>query len=208
MWHREEKRAMELITSRAVELFLASLRTRSAPANIIKAYRLDLQQFLKQSPTALSEVTTDVIRTFLDSHEQHKPATRRRHAATLQAFYAWLMQQGLAQSNPMERLEPIGQIERLPRPLDPDDLSRILKAIPASNLRDRVIFTLLYETDMRVVQRLTVVENANFSPTHLTVPLTFLMLASCGVLPSPEFKQRGVVWPFTCSYLCSCSWSV
>jgi len=34
---------MELTTSRAVELFLASLHTRSAPPNTIKAYRLDLQ---------------------------------------------------------------------------------------------------------------------------------------------------------------------
>ena len=141
---------MELTTSQAVDLFLASLRTRSAPANTIKAYRLDLRQFLNQVPTDLSEVTADTIRTFLDSDERHKPATRRRHAATLRAFYAWLMQQGLVQSNPMERLEPIGQIERLPRPLDPDDVSKILKAIPASKLRDRAIFTLLYETGMRV----------------------------------------------------------
>lgn len=147
---------MELTTSRAVDLFLASLRTRSAPANTIKAYRLDLQQFLKQAPTDLSEVTADTIRTFLDSDERHKPATRRRHAATLRAFYAWLMQQGLVQSNPMERLEPIGQIERLPRPLDPNDVSKILKAIPASNLRDRAIFTLLYETGMRVGEALSI----------------------------------------------------
>ena len=42
---------MELTTSQAVDLFLASLRTRSAPANTIKAYRLDLRQFLKQGPT-------------------------------------------------------------------------------------------------------------------------------------------------------------
>lgn len=147
---------MELTTSQAVDLFLASLRTRSAPANTIKAYRLDLRQFLNQVPTDLSEVTADVIRTFLDGHERHKPATRRRHAATLRAFYAWLMQQGLVQSNPMERLEPIGQIERLPRPLDPDDVSKILKAIPASNLRDRVIFTLLYETGMRVGEALSI----------------------------------------------------
>jgi site-specific recombinase XerD len=87
---------MELTTSRAADLFLASLRTRSAPANTIKAYRLDLQQFLKQAPEDLSEVTADVIRVFLDSHEQHKPATRRRHAATLRAFYTWLMQQGVS----------------------------------------------------------------------------------------------------------------
>ena len=116
---------MEFTTSQAVDLFLAGLRTRSAPPNTIKAYRLDLQHFLKQAPTDLSEANADVIRAFLDSHEQHKPATCRRHAATLRAFYAWLMQQGMVQSNPMERLEPIGQIERLPRPLDPDDVTKI-----------------------------------------------------------------------------------
>jgi hypothetical protein len=38
------------------------------------------------------------------------------------------------------------------------------------------------------VQRFTVVDNSNFSPNHLTVPLAFLMLASCGVLPSPHIK--------------------
>src|SRR2546421_9495870 len=95
IWHREEKRAMRLTTSQAVDLFLASLRTRSVPANTIKAYRLDLQHFLKEAPTDLAEITVDVIRAFLDSNEQHKPATRRRHAATLRAFYPWLMQQGL-----------------------------------------------------------------------------------------------------------------
>jgi hypothetical protein len=63
---------MGLTTSQAIDLFLASLRTRSAPANTIKAYRLDLRQFLKRAPTDLSEVTANVIRAFLDSHEQHK----------------------------------------------------------------------------------------------------------------------------------------
>ena len=125
---------MEFTTSQAVDLFLAGLRTRSAPPNTIKAYRLDLQHFLKQAPTDLSEANADVIRAFLDSHEQHKPATRRRHAATLRAFYAWLMQQGMVQSNPMERLEPIGQIERLPRPLDPDDVTKNFQSHPSLQL--------------------------------------------------------------------------
>ncbi len=147
---------MELSTSQAVDLFLASLRTRSAPTNTIKAYRLDLQQFLKQVPADISEVTPDVIRAFLDSHKQHKPATRRRRSATLRTFYAWLIQQGMVPSSPMERLEPIGQIEQLPQPLDPDDVTKILKAIPASNLRDRAIFTLLYETGMRVGEALSI----------------------------------------------------
>ena len=35
-------------------------------------------------------------------------------------------------------------------------MTRILKAIPASNLRDRAIFTLLYETGMRVGAALSI----------------------------------------------------
>jgi hypothetical protein len=69
----------------------------------------------------------------------------------------------------------------------------------------KLIYVMLKKQGM--VQRLTVVDNSNFSPTHLTVSLAFLMLASCRVLPSPDFKQRGVAWTFTWSYLCSCSWS-
>ncbi len=55
---------------------------------------------------------------------------------------------------------------------------------------------------------LSMVENSNSSPNDLTVHETRRILASRRALPSPDFKQRGVVWPFTCSYLCTCSWSV
>jgi integrase/recombinase XerD len=155
---------MSTPTAHAVEQFLASLRTRSAPANTIKAYRLDLQQFVRAVPTALEEVTADVIRAFLDSHAHLKPATRRRHAATLRALYAWLLHQEIVAENPMDRLEPIEQIERLPRPLAPEVVTKILKAIPASNLRDRALFTLLYETGIRVGEAL----NMHYSDIDLT----------------------------------------
>jgi site-specific recombinase XerD len=55
-----------------------------------------------------------------------------------------LVRQELAQSNPMERLDPIVQPRKEPRPLKPDIVEQILKAILASNLRDRAFFTLLY----------------------------------------------------------------
>jgi len=140
---------MELTTLQAVDLFLESLHTRFA-TRTIKLYRLVLQQFLKQAPNKLSEVTTDVIFAFLDGHVQHNPAIRQQHAATLKALFFWLIQQGIIQSNPMEQLAPIGYIERISHPLDPDDVTKILKAIPTSNLQDRAIFTLIFETGMRV----------------------------------------------------------
>ena len=54
----------------------------------------------------------------------------------------------------MERLDPIEQVEREPCPLQPETVTKILQAIPASNLRDRALFTLLYETGIRVGEAL------------------------------------------------------
>lgn len=47
---------------------------------------------------------------------------------------------------PMERLDPITQPQKEPRPLAEEDVTKIFQAIPPAKLRDRVLFTLLYET--------------------------------------------------------------
>jgi site-specific recombinase XerD len=112
-------------TSEAVELFLASLRTRSAPANTIKAYAHDLMHFVQAVPAALASVSAPAIQTFLDGDGHHSPATRGRRYSTLCALYRWLVRQELAQSNPMERLDPIVQPRKEPRPLKPDIVEQI-----------------------------------------------------------------------------------
>src|SRR5713226_5672923 len=52
-------------TSEAVELFLASLRTCSAPANTIKSYAHDLTHFVPAVPADLASVAAPAIQTFL-----------------------------------------------------------------------------------------------------------------------------------------------
>src|SRR5260370_31864446 len=53
-------------TSEAVELFLASLLTRSAPANTIKSYSHDLRHFMQAVPAVLaSALATSVPNLFL-----------------------------------------------------------------------------------------------------------------------------------------------
>jgi integrase len=46
------------------------------------------------------------------------------------------------------------QPRKEPRPLKSDEVAKILKAIPAANVRDRALFTLLYETGIRVGEAL------------------------------------------------------
>jgi integrase/recombinase XerD len=138
----------------AVEQFLAGLRSRRAPTNTIKSYGHDLRHFVQTLPPDLGEVTPSAIQAFLDGDGHHSQATQGRRYATLCSFYQWAMRQDLVEENLMERVEPIIQPKREPRPLDPEEVSKILKAIPASNVRDRALFTLLYETGIRVGEAL------------------------------------------------------
>jgi len=138
----------------AVETFVASLRQRSVPLNTIKSYAHDLRLFVQAVPADLTIVTPEQIQAFLTSDERHSAATRRRRYSTLCTFYHWLLRHDVLDINPMDRLDPSEQESREPRPLSPEAVTKILQAIPASNLRDRVLFTLLYETGIRVGEAL------------------------------------------------------
>jgi site-specific recombinase XerD len=157
IWYLQEKKEKPtmsdqpaLPTADAVETFVASLRQRAVPLNTIKSYAHDLRLFVQVVPADLTVVTPEQIQTFLTSDEHHSAATRRRRYSTLCTFYHWLLRHEVVDMNPMDRLDPIEQESREPRPLSPEAVTKILQAIPASNLRDRTLFTLLYETGMRV----------------------------------------------------------
>jgi site-specific recombinase XerD len=122
--------------------------------NTIKAYTHDLRHFVAAVPPALEDVSVPLIEQFLAGDGHLSPATQARRYATLCTFYRWTLRQELMPSNPMERLDPITQPKKEPRPLAHEEVIKILKAIPASNLRDRALFTLLYETGVRVGEAL------------------------------------------------------
>ena len=92
--------------SEAVELFLASLRTRSVPKNTIKSYKHDLSHFAQAVPEDFSLISPSIIEGFLAREEHLSPATRARRYSTLCAFYHWLIRQEIIQNNLMERAFP------------------------------------------------------------------------------------------------------
>ena len=141
-------------TSDAVEVFVASLRQRSVPVNTIKSYAHDLRLFLRSALAELPAVNAETIQAFLAQFDHLSSATRRRRYSTLCAFYHWLMRHGVVETNPMDCLDSIEQVQREPRPLPPETVTKLLHTIPASNLRDRTLFTLLYETGIRVGEAL------------------------------------------------------
>jgi integrase/recombinase XerD len=145
----------DIPTCDATEAFVASLRQRSVPQNTIKSYAHDLRLFVQSVPTNLIEVTSNHIQTFLTGNARHSQATRRRRYSTLCTLYHWLVRHDILAHNPMDHLDPIEQTQREPRPLRPEIVAKILQAIPPTNLRDRTLFTLLYDTGIRVGEALS-----------------------------------------------------
>ena len=118
--HREKENIMSdqsPRTSDAVEAFVVSLRQRSVPINTIKSYAHDLRLFVQVVPADLPAVTAETLQAFLASFSHLSAATRRRRYCTLRAFYHWLIRHGVLETNPMERLDSIEQVQREPRPL-------------------------------------------------------------------------------------------
>jgi integrase/recombinase XerD len=134
----------------AVALWLGDLvRAERSPATA-RAYRCDLSTLLAVYDGPVDGVTVEHLRQALVACAKLSASTRNRRQAAMASFFKWSIRQGLCDANPTDRLEPVRVNPPLPRALRPGQIQAILAAIPASHLRDRVIFNLLYCTGARV----------------------------------------------------------
>ena len=133
-----------------IEAFFAA-KQRTFASNTRRAYRYDLMacvQVLQTLP--VREITVSHLRLFLDATTELAPTTLARRKAALRSCFRWAYQQDLVPADPTAKLEAIPIGERDPRPLTEKQVETILAAIPRQELRNRLLFTLLYETGMRV----------------------------------------------------------
>lgn len=143
-----------LTLARAIDLYLEALEARRTPSNTRKAYRLDLAAFERAFPELeLADTTPVLLRSYL-GEGTWSPATRSRRRASLASFFRWLTRNDLVGANPMDRVETVAVPETLPRPVDPESVEAILGRIPPSATRDRALFTLVYETGVRIAEAL------------------------------------------------------
>ena len=67
----------------------------------IKAYRIDLAQFLELAGQKNFKFTRNEIMAYISRlHQQYKPKTIRRKIASIKAFFGYLEYEGLVQENP------------------------------------------------------------------------------------------------------------
>ncbi|MEW5766956.1 MAG: tyrosine recombinase XerC [bacterium] len=129
---------------------------RNLSPHTLKAYREDLEafeQFIKE--VGGPEVDQSLIRRYL-GHLRIKNYSRRsiaRKLASLRAYYRFLLEQGLIDTNPAYNLAGPKQDSRLPAFLFQDEIDTLLNIPKEDNifgLRDRAVLEMLYTSGMRI----------------------------------------------------------
>jgi integrase/recombinase XerC len=82
------------------------------------------------------------------------PRSIQRRLSALRSFFRFLVRERLLTSNPAEGIRAPKSARRLPRTLDPDEMSRLLE-LPGSGpfvARDRAIMELFYSSGLRLAE--------------------------------------------------------
>jgi integrase/recombinase XerD len=177
-YHRNQQEWMEPMATEEQSLqslvttFLADLAHANHSPHTRRAYATDLAQLSAFHQGPVQTITADVLRAFFEMHAHLRPATRARKQAAVARFLTWAEQQELLEANPMRKIDRVKLDPPQLRGVERSQIERILKAIPAKQLRDQLFFRLLAETGLRVGEGLSLyVEDLDLSldNEHLTV---------------------------------------
>lgn len=131
----------------------------------IKAYRIDLTQFIEQiTVDNLSEVTPDLLEKYIGRlHQIYRPKTAKRKIASLKAFFHYLEYKEIIIQNPFNKIrvkfrEPITLPKTIPLHTVESFLSTIYSQQQNAKthyqqknaLRDAAVIEVLFATGMRI----------------------------------------------------------
>lgn len=133
----------------------------------LKAYRIDLRQFLEQMVDV--EITVDLLEEYIGKlHKKFKPKTVKRKIASLKAFFHYLEYKEIIERNPFNRIqvhfrEPVILPKTIPLNVIEKFLGTIYRQMNNAGtiyqkrnaLRDAAVVELLFATGMRISELCT-----------------------------------------------------
>jgi site-specific recombinase XerD len=135
-----------------IEGFVNWTRRRSPEARTWKDYGYDLRFFMQVvGDRPLREITFKDIDHFIavQSERGFKPSTINRRLASILSLYAFLMAEDDQLVCPvLQRRHHLREPQRLPRPVQEDDLKLFFSVITSA--RDRAMFTLMLRCGLRI----------------------------------------------------------
>ena len=155
---------------------LYNINLRNFSENSIKAYSLDLKNFLHFSfqesedilKSDLSNISSHTIRLWILSlrNRSVKASSLSRKISSLKNFFHWLESTHNIFNSAISRLESPKKDKKLPRPLSVNDIKRLFSAFENKKedqwiiSRNQAIFLLLYTCGLRISEALDLKANA------------------------------------------------
>src|ERR1700716_4171515 len=132
--------------------------------NTVRAYQSELHKLIvflaeKEHSLSLEDLKHDDLR----AYQRHlagrlkSPASRARALVAIRSWLRWLAREGLIQRDLSNGITLPKLEQRLPKPIDPDELIRLLAALPTQTLadkRDRALVQFLISTGCRISEAL------------------------------------------------------
>ncbi len=148
-----------------IEEFLADLANAGKSRHTIRNYRSDLYRFARHYGGAIQDLQAGHLREYLRTLAEKARSTRGRNFASLNKFLDWCVRFEIIPANPLAKLDAPKWGERVPRAIPAGDLRLLVNEIRRCPPRERLLYTMLLETGMRVSEALGIqVENIDFTP--------------------------------------------
>jgi site-specific recombinase XerD len=157
---------MALDFSAAVDEYVGWLQLEAnRSSNTVRAYEADLRRlggFLAAAGHSLR--MADLRRDDLRAYQRHlaatlkAPASRFRRLVAIRSWLRWLAKEGLVDHDLSNAITLPKLDQRLPKPMDPEELARLLRALPRETpleKRDRALVYFLISTGCRISEALS-----------------------------------------------------
>ncbi len=141
---RQEADAQDLPCAEHLESFCLSLSAeRNASPHTIRAYRIDLEDFLRWTRRAKVDplaATHRQLRRYLGELDraQYQRTTVNRRLSSIRGFYRWLSVNGLIEEDPASVLQGPKIPKRLPKVIRPREMARLLGLYAAKDAQGNV----------------------------------------------------------------------
>jgi len=155
--------------SGAVTRYLDSLRRKDASPRTVRAYRIDLEQFVgyftppASAPPPLREIDRLAVREWMSDRFAGgaTKSTVARKLAAVRSFFQFLVKEGALSSNPARLVSTPKLPKNLPPVRTAEEMNRLVDSVAPSGgndrfpdkiVRDRAIFELLYGCGLRLAE--------------------------------------------------------
>lgn len=137
---------------------------KNLDSKTIKAYRIDLNQFLSLISSSTLPIPKEILLEYLSNiHQMYQPRTIKRKIASVKAFFHYLEYEEIIENNPFNKIDfNFRQPKRLPKTIPSNIIQLFLSTLykeknlcsttfqSKAALRDIAVMELLFATGMRI----------------------------------------------------------